>query len=30
MLAGMIAPNSHGAEYKKNFDEIYPTISKEI
>ena len=30
MLAGMIAPNSHGAEYKKNFDEIYPTISKEF
>lgn len=30
MLAGMIAPNSHGTEYKKNFDEIYPTISKEF
>ena len=30
MLAGMIAPNSHGSEYKKNFDEIYPTISKEF
>ena len=30
MLAGMIAPNSHGAEYKKAFDEIYPTISKEF
>jgi acyl-CoA thioesterase-1 len=28
MLAGMIAPNSHSAEYKKNFDKIYPDISK--
>ena len=28
MLAGMIAPNSHGAEYKKAFDEIYPYLSK--
>jgi len=28
MLAGMIAPNSHGAEYKKAFDEIYPNLSK--
>jgi acyl-CoA thioesterase I len=28
MLAGMIVPNSHGAEYKKAFDEIYPYLSK--
>ena len=28
MLAGMIAPNSHSTEYKKNFDKIYPDISK--
>ena len=28
ILAGMVAPKSHGDEYKKNFDEIYPKLSK--
>ncbi|MDA9650427.1 arylesterase [Candidatus Pelagibacter sp.] len=28
VLAGMIAPNSHGFKYKKNFDKIYPDLSK--
>ena len=28
IIAGMIAPTSHGAEYKKEFDEIYPKLSK--
>ncbi len=28
ILAGMIAPNSHGEEYKKKFDKIYPDLSK--
>ncbi len=28
ILAGMLAPTSHGIEYKKNFDKIYPDISK--
>tara|TARA_Y100000741_G_scaffold206992_1_gene157545 strand:- start:72 stop:683 length:612 start_codon:yes stop_codon:yes gene_type:complete len=28
ILAGMIAPNSHGDEYKKKFDKIYPDLSK--
>tara|TARA_Y100000590_G_scaffold162506_1_gene186295 strand:+ start:1016 stop:1627 length:612 start_codon:yes stop_codon:yes gene_type:complete len=28
VLAGMIAPSSHGYEYKKKFDKIYPELSK--
>ena len=24
----MVAPNTHGAEYKKKFDTIYPKLSK--
>ena len=28
IIAGMIAPKSHGDEYKKNFDAIYPKLSK--
>jgi acyl-CoA thioesterase-1 len=28
VLAGMIAPTSHGFKYKKNFDKIYPDLSK--
>jgi len=28
ILAGMVAPKSHGDEYKKNFDVIYPKLSK--
>jgi acyl-CoA thioesterase-1 len=28
ILAGMIAPTSYGFEYKKNFDKIYPDLSK--
>ena len=28
ILAGMIAPTSHGLKYKKNFDKIYPDLSK--
>ena len=28
ILAGMLAPTSHGTEYKKNFDQIYLDISK--
>ena len=28
VLAGMIAPSSHGFKYKKNFDKIYPDLSK--
>ena len=28
IIAGMVAPTSHGAEYKKEFDEIYPKLSK--
>ena len=27
ILAGMLAPLTHGIEYKKNFDQIYPTLS---
>lgn len=27
ILAGMLAPTTHGIEYKKNFDKIYPTLS---
>ena len=29
ILAGMIAPTSHGFKYKKNFDKIYPNLSKQ-
>ena len=29
ILAGMIAPTSHGLNYKKNFDKIYPDLSKQ-
>ena len=29
ILAGMIAPTSHGLEYKSNFDQIYPDLSKQ-
>jgi len=28
ILAGMIAPNSYGSEYKKKFDKIFPDLSK--
>ncbi len=28
ILAGMIAPNTHGIKYKKDFDAIYPNLSK--
>ncbi len=28
IIAGMVAPKSHGDEYKKNFDTIYPKLSK--
>ena len=28
ILAGMIAPTTHGAKYKKDFDAIYPKLSK--
>ena len=28
ILAGMIAPTSHGTTYKKQFDAIYPKLSK--
>ena len=28
ILAGMIAPDSHGEKYKKEFDNIYPKLSK--
>jgi len=28
IIAGMVAPKSHGDEYKKNFDRIYPKLSK--
>ena len=27
ILAGMIAPASHGSEYKKEFDEIYKSLA---
>ena len=27
IIAGMVAPTSHGAEYKKEFDTIYPKLS---
>ena len=29
ILAGMIAPTSHGLKYKKNFDKIYSDLSKQ-
>ena len=29
ILAGMIAPNSHGSKYKKKFDRIFLDLSKE-
>ena len=28
IIAGMVAPITHGTEYKKKFDEIYPKLSK--
>jgi acyl-CoA thioesterase-1 len=28
ILAGMLAPSSHGLAYKKQFDEIYPSLAK--
>ena len=28
ILAGMVAPSSHGEKYKKEFDEIYTSLSK--
>ena len=28
VIAGMIAPTSHGTTYKKQFDAIYPKLSK--
>ena len=28
ILAGMLAPNSHGTIYKKKFDNVYPNLSK--
>lgn len=28
ILAGMLAPSSHGTEYKKKFDQIYLNLSK--
>ena len=27
ILAGMLAPTTHGIKYKKNFDQIYPSLS---
>ena len=30
ILAGMIAPISHGFKYKKNFDKIFPDLSKKF
>ena len=29
ILAGMLAPTSHGASYKKEFDQIYPDLAKQ-
>ena len=29
ILAGMFAPTSYGIEYKNNFDQIYPDLSKQ-
>ena len=28
IIAGMLAPTSHGSSYKKSFDNIYPAIAK--
>ena len=28
ILAGMVAPDTHGEKYKKEFDAIYPKLSK--
>ena len=28
ILAGIVAPTTHGAKYKKKFDQIYPNLSK--
>ena len=28
IIAGMVAPTTHGAKYKKEFDAIYPELSK--
>ena len=28
ILAGMMAPDTHGKKYKKEFDAIYPKLSK--
>ena len=28
IIAGMVAPTTHGAEYKKDFDAIYPKLAK--
>jgi acyl-CoA thioesterase-1 len=28
ILAGMVAPTSHGSNYKKKFDSIYPNLAK--
>ncbi len=28
ILAGMVAPDTHGQKYKKDFDSIYPKLSK--
>ena len=28
ILAGMIAPTTHGISYKKKFDNIYPSLAK--
>ena len=28
IIAGMVAPTTHGTKYKKNFDAIYPKLSK--
>ena len=30
ILAGMIAPTSHGFTYKKKFDKIFPDLAKEL
>ena len=30
ILAGMIAPTTHGISYKKKFDNIYPSLAKNI
>jgi len=29
ILAGMLAPSSHGLDYKKQFDAIYPSLAKQ-